>query len=426
MTDFQLSLSFSLYNKAIVLETKENLIRFGIVEKDDEELKEKLKKSAFAFLNEQNIEGKIFIDEENCCLFEQISLDSLRHEISLRYAVSDTEEKNGGDAVMLLDTLLSEAGKKGATDIHIEEKCVRFRRYGQMEEVCELSPEKNRELVRRIKVLANLNVLESRMAQDGQFTFSGDDQIFVRVSCIPSLTAKGSAESLVLRLLNVTKLPLTFEELGFDREQCKKIREVAKSEQGLILIAGATGSGKSTTAASLIREICEIHRERKKIITIEDPPEYLLDGVTQIHVDEDKGMSFAQSLRYVFRQDPDVIFVGEIRDEESARTVLQASLTGHLVIATVHAGGIMESSARMKELGVNFEEYSSVLQALIYQRLKLNEKNRTMELEARLLCKEKVSSEGDFFAAKKTFNAVPNIFPIQKRGNESGKREKFL
>ena len=236
-------------------------------------------------------------------------------------------------------------------------------------EICRLSSEKSRELVRRIKILSNLNVLESRRAQDGQFVFHGNGEVFVRVSCVPSVSESGSGESVVLRLLSAARVPLSIRELGFSESQCKHLEKVISKEQGLVLICGATGSGKSTTAASLLTRLNELNGGKKKIITIEDPPEYLLDGMTQIHVDEHNGMSFSDALRFVFRQDPDVIFVGEIRDARAAQTVLQASLTGHLVFATVHTGGIEETEARMKELGVDFSEFSSVLQAMIFQKL---------------------------------------------------------
>lgn len=371
---FDLSVSFSLYNGAVVLESGENLVRIGLTDIDNVELKKKLEKSVRQFGNQR-------------CDFVAIDDEKLRHEISLRYGESPRENERmneGSEAAMLLDTLLCEASRRGATDIHIEENRVRFRICGMLESVTELSSEKSRELIRRIKVLANLNVLESRRGQDGQFVFSAGNQVFVRVSCIPSFSGAGAAESVVLRLLNVARLPLSIGELGFSDEQCRNLREVLVKEQGLVLICGATGSGKSTTAASLLMEVGKIFGSKKKIITIEDPPEYVLDGVTQIHVDENCGMNFGEALRFIFRQDPDVIFVGEIRDCETARTVLQASLTGHLVFATVHTSGIRETAIRMKELGVDFSEFSSVLQAVIFQRLVCESGNK-VRLEAEVV-----------------------------------------
>lgn len=371
---FDLSVSFSLYNGAVVLESGESLVKIGLTDISNTELKAKLKKSVLQF-------GKYDCD------FVEIDEEKLRHEISLRYGESPRENERmneESEAAMLLDTLLSEASTRGATDIHIEENRVRFRICGMLDDVTELSCEKSRELIRRIKVLANLNVLENRRGQDGQFVFPAKNKIFVRVSCIPSFSGTGTAESVVLRLLNVARLPLSIDELGFSDEQCRNLRKVLLKEHGLILICGATGSGKSTTAASLLMEVEKIFGRKKKIITIEDPPEYVLDGVTQIHVDENCGMNFCEALRFIFRQDPDVIFIGEIRDCETARTVLQASLTGHLVFATVHTSGIRETAVRMKELGVDFSDFSSVLQAVIFQRLVCKSENK-VRLEAEVV-----------------------------------------
>lgn len=387
---FDLSVNFSLYNGAVVLDSGENFVKIGLTDISNENLKKKLRKSVKAFYE---LKGKKIAEE--ACLFLPLDEQSLKHEISLRYAKSERENErknDGSEATMLLDTLLSQAGKKGATDIHIEERRVRFRISSRLEEVCELSYEKYLELVRRIKVLANLNVLESRKAQDGHFVFRGQDQIFVRVSCLPSVSGNGNSESVVLRLLNVTRIPLSLKELGFTEEQCASLCKFIKNEDGLILICGSTGSGKSTTAASLLMELTKIFGDRKKIITIEDPPEYVLDGITQVHVDGEGGMSFSDALRFIFRQDPDVIFVGEIRDSISARTVLQASLTGHLVLATVHTSGLQETCIRMRELGVDFDELSSVLRAMIYQKL-LSDKGEKVRLEAKIMEKKEILAE---------------------------------
>ncbi len=416
---FDLSVNFSLYNGAVVLESGEDSVKIGLIDVENEGLKKKLRNSVKAFFS---MRGIPFSDER--CAFIPIDDERLKHEISLRYAESgrENERKNeGSEATMLLDTLLTEAGKQGATDIHIEEKRVRFRISARLEEVCELSFEKSLELVRRIKVLANLNVMETRHGQDGQFIFNDDEQIFVRVSCVPAVSGKGGAESVVLRLLNVTRVPLSLSELGFTDGQCAILRNILESEQGLILICGATGSGKSTTAASLLMELSEIYGDKKKIITIEDPPEYVLDGVTQISVDEDNGMSFSDALRFIFRQDPDVIYVGEIRDSLSARTVLQASLTGHLVLATVHTSGIEETAIRMRELGVDFTEFSSVLKAMIFQKL-VSDNAGSLRLEAKIVDSKDITENAAFSFPSKLRNKP---LPIQAQFSRAGKTMNF-
>ncbi|MBQ9205877.1 MAG: Flp pilus assembly complex ATPase component TadA [Treponema sp.] len=416
---FDLSVSFSRYNGAVVLESTENSVKIGLREITDEELKKKLLNSVKSYFG---MKGKIV--EDDACSFVQIDEATLTHEISLRYAQSsrENERKNeGSEAELLLDTLLRESAKSGATDIHIEEHRVRFRVYGRLEQVCELSSEKSRELVRRIKVLANLNVIECRHGQDGQFVFQGDDEIFVRVSCIPQVSknpSNESSESVVLRLLNVSRVPLSIEELGFSANQCESLRKMIAKEQGLILICGSTGSGKSTTAASLLSELNERSHEHKKIITIEDPPEYVLDGITQIHVDETNGMSFSDSLRYIFRQDPDVIFVGEIRDSLTARTVLQASLTGHLVFATVHTGSLAETAIRMKELGVDFAEFSSVLNGIVFQKLVFDsEIKNKIQLSAHTVAREEREFAEIFENGLSVRGKVP-FMPFAPRGSK--------
>ncbi|MBQ4379325.1 MAG: Flp pilus assembly complex ATPase component TadA [Treponema sp.] len=407
---FDLSVSFSHFNGAVVLESKEKYVKIGLTKIHNEDLKQKLRKSVQSYFG---MRGQI--TGEEVCEFIPIDDERLKSEISLRYGESSRENERQNDeseAAMLLDTLLKKAGKSGATDIHIEENRVRFRISGRLEEVSELSLEKSRELVRRIKILSGLNVLESRKGQDGQFVFSGDEQIFVRVSCIPSVSAfsgnEGGSESVVLRLLNVSRVPLSLSELGFEENQIEILKEAVKSAHGLILICGATGSGKSTTAASLLCLVNEMYGGRKKIITIEDPPEYVLDGCTQIKVDEEKGMSFTDSLRFIFRQDPDVIFIGEIRDSLTARTVLQASLTGHLVVATVHTSGINETQIRMKELGVNFAEFSSVLRVIVFQKLVCAD-DKKLHLEAEVTGGEECVKE-----RKSISTSIPLLTKSQK------------
>lgn len=394
---FDLSVSFSLFNGAVVLESGDDFVKIGLTKIDDERLKQRILKSVRSYFD---MKGKTPGDD--FCEFISIDDERLKSEISLRYGESERENERKNDAseaAMLLDTLLERAGKSAATDIHIEENRVRFRISGRLEDVSELSPEKSRELMRRIKVLSNLNVLECRKAQDGQFVFEGEDKIFVRVSSVPAVSKFScngeQTESMVLRLLNTSRIPLSLEELGFLDEQISLLKATLKYDYGLILICGATGSGKSTTAASLLREITFAGGEDKKIITIEDPPEYVLDGCTQIRVDGENGMSFTDALRYVFRQDPDVIFIGEIRDSLSARTVLQASLTGHLVFATIHTSGLEETHIRMKELGVDFGEIFSVLRGIVFQKLACHEDGRVV-LEAEVFGQEDIKSTNKF------------------------------
>ena len=409
---FELSVPYCLHNKVCILENYEKKVCFGLVDEKNQKLKSQLENSVRRFYQ---------IDEENIfdfCRFEKIGEDELKKFVSFSYGKSEKNESseisenvrktgnlekpeirnfciknnssNENAAALLLDSLIKQACDFGATDIHIEENLVRFRVNGFLEKICTLSFEKGRELVRRVKVLSKLDLMETRCAQDGQFVHKGESLVFVRVSCVPAVSrfieeksknAGENSENLVLRLLDVGKHPLELEKLGFSESQCTVLRWLLNHNDGLILICGATGIGKSTTAASLLLEIGKIWQGRKKIVSIEDPPEYALENVTQIKVDEKFGMSFSDSLRFVFRQDPDVIFIGEIRDEKSAKTAIQASITGHLVFATVHAGGIEECVLRIKELGAEVSLLKAVIRGIVFQRLSFFDENASLFAE---------------------------------------------
>lgn len=403
---FELSVPFSLHNKVCVLEDDGKNVKFGLVDDGNQNLKNQLRKNVrrFYHLDENEILA--------ACKFEKIGEEKLKKVVSFSYGESEAEknqkaeksEKRSAEnaAALLLDSLLNQASATGATDVHIEENLVRFRVNGVLEKVCALSLEKGRELIRRVKVLSKLDLMETRRGQDGQFVFckaeklekskksenqNGAVNVFVRVSCVPSVSRfyldgkNFDAENVALRLLDTERHPILLDSLGFSENQVAALRRLSQEKSGLILISGATGSGKSTTAASLLTEIAEKSGGKKKLISVEDPPEYALSDVTQIKVDEALGMSFSESLRFVFRQDPDVIFVGEVRDEISCKTVVQAALTGHLVFATVHAGGIREAVLRMRELGAREDELKAVLRAVIFQELSFSEAKAFLKAE---------------------------------------------
>ena len=393
---FVLSTPFSLYNETVVLKSEGDSIVFGLLDSSNESLKERLAKSVANFFRGSGKQGS--------CEFVQISREEFEKVASLQYGLTEDDsnvpvsresekEKNYHAAVLLLDSLLDEACRCGATDIHIEEKAVRFRAQGILYQVCPLAPERSRELIRRIKMLAKLDVLHQQKGQDGQFVakrqtapgkkLAEEGQLFVRVSIIPALSGDGEglAESVVLRLLDAARTPLDFASLGFSKEQSAILNEFAMQKNGLVLLCGATGSGKSTTAAAMLMAAAK--DARRKIITIEEPPEYILPGVTQIAVNGQFGLDFSDALRLIFRQDPDVIFIGEIRDEETARTALQAAVTGHLVFATMHTGGFYESLVRLGQLGSDAKEIATVLRGIIVQELESDGKK--VQLHARIL-----------------------------------------
>lgn len=304
----------------------------------------------------------------------------LRMQVSNLYSQNmSTTEKNplpekkeeDAAAVLLLDTIIADARSRNATDIHIEKNCVRFRISGKLELVRKLTEDKCIELIQRIKFLAGMNVLEKRRSQDGHFVYGETEPVFVRVSTAGVVGSKNieSEESIVIRLLDTKRLPLSMEKLGFNKSQLVKIKELSSNPNGLIIICGPTGAGKSTTAASLLLELEEIRNSSVKIISLEDPPEYIIPGVTQIQIDEKSGNSFSDALMHIFRQDPDVLMIGEIRDENSAAVAVRAALTGHLVIATLHTSTAAGVILRLENLGIPKNLIVSVLRGVIVQEL---------------------------------------------------------
>ena len=216
-----------------------------------------------------------------------------------------------------------------------------------------------------------MNVLENRRNQDGHFVYGKKDIVFARVSTVGIVGGQGNdaEESVVIRLLDTKRIPLTLKELGFNELQYKKIRELCYYQNGLVIICGPTGAGKSTTAASILVEIKRNMHDSVKIVSIEDPPEYLIPGITQIKIDEKLDNSFSNALAHVFRQDPDVLMIGEIRDEKSAAAAVRAALTGHLVLATLHTSSAAEAVLRLGNLGIPYNLIVSVLKGVIVQDL---------------------------------------------------------
>ncbi|MCD6319124.1 MAG: type II secretion system ATPase GspE [Candidatus Desulfofervidaceae bacterium] len=269
--------------------------------------------------------------------------------------------------IRLLNALLLQAVKERASDIHIEpyekELVVRMRIDGILHRV--LTPPKivQEALISRIKIMANLDIAEKRLPQDGRLRIliAGRD-IDIRVSIVPT----SFGERVVLRLLDRKQGVLGLWEIGLEKEDEKMLEELLLRPNGIILVTGPTGSGKTTT---LYAALNRVHSESKNIITIEDPVEYQLKGVGQIQVNPKIGLSFASGLRSILRQDPDVIMVGEIRDRETAEIAIQASLTGHLVLSTLHTNDASSAITRLIEMGIEPFLVASSLIGIIAQRL---------------------------------------------------------
>ena len=275
--------------------------------------------------------------------------------------------------VKLVNSMMYDALVAGASDIHLETTPgglkIKYRLDGVLAEMRTVSGQQvAEEVISRIKYVARADISERRKPQDGRFNVPAEGRkVDIRVSIIPSI----HGENAVLRILDKKALAdeikgLRLDALGFEPDQVLQIRHLAREAYGMLLVTGPTGSGKSTT---LYATVSEINTGVDKIITIEDPVEYQLPGVTQIQVDEDKELTFAKGLRSILRHDPDKILVGEIRDPETAQIAIQAALTGHLVFSTVHANNAFDVLARLIHMGVEPYNIISAMNAIVAQRL---------------------------------------------------------
>ena len=271
-------------------------------------------------------------------------------------------------AVKLFNQLVNTAISNEASDLHIESSSsglkLRYRVDGKLLELGNLPPEYLKEmLISRIKILANLNIAEKRLPQDGRITVNVSGRsIDVRVSTIPII----NGESVVLRFLDSEKGPNDLTALSFSNHTLSTLRRLLKAPHGMILTTGPTGSGKTTTLYAALQELNLVER---KIITLEDPIEYRLENINQIQINPKVGLNFASLLRSVLRQDPDIIMVGEIRDEETARLATQSALTGHLVLSSLHTNNAFGAINRLLDMGLEPFLISAAVRAIISQRL---------------------------------------------------------
>lgn len=269
--------------------------------------------------------------------------------------------------IRLINAMLTEAIKDKASDIHIEtyerQLLVRFRVDGVLREILRLQRNIASVLISRIKVMSKLDIAEKRIPQDGRMVLRiGGRAIDVRVSTLPS----NYGERIVLRLLDKNSVSLDLATLGLSLKNQQQIDELIRRPHGIILVTGPTGSGKSTT---LYAALSRLNARVRNIMTVEDPIEYELDGISQTQVNPKVDMTFARSLRAILRQDPDVVLVGEIRDGETAQIAVQASLTGHLVLSTLHTNSALGALSRLKDMGIAPFLLSTSLLAVLAQRL---------------------------------------------------------
>jgi general secretion pathway protein E len=269
--------------------------------------------------------------------------------------------------VKFVTRIIQKAVDEKATDIHIEPDAnsmgVRFRRDGMLTHVENVSQALHAGVVSRLKILARLNIAERRLPQDGRLRLSVRGQeIDFRLSVVPSI----HGETVVLRILDRETVRLELKTLGYDAASAEKIRNITGKPNGMVLVTGPTGSGKTTTLYSIL---AELNRPEVKIFTVEDPVEYRMKGVTQLQIDPAIGLTFASALRSVLRQDPDIILVGEIRDRETAEIAIQAALTGHLVLSTLHTNSAIGAFSRLRDMGIEPFLIDATMRGVIGQRL---------------------------------------------------------
>ena len=277
------------------------------------------------------------------------------------------ESQDDAPIIRLINGLIAEAARVGASDVHIEPFAtalvVRFRVDGVMREALSLPARIAPLLVSRVKVMARLDIAERRVPQDGRISLSmGAKALDVRVSTLPAR----AGERVVLRILDKDQGTLSLQDLGMSPEVLTALQKALQVPNGIVLVTGPTGSGKTTT---LYAGLSTLNDGARNILTVEDPVEYAMDGVGQTQVNTKVGMTFAAGLRAILRQDPDVVMVGEIRDPETAQIAVQASLTGHMVLSTVHTNDAVGAITRLRDMGVEPFLLASTVRLILAQRL---------------------------------------------------------
>ena len=277
------------------------------------------------------------------------------------------QEEEDAPVVRLVKAILTGAIDAGASDIHLEphqpEMRVRYRVDGELQQVMTIPTHIEQSVVSRIKVMADMNTTETRRAQDGHLSLSENGKkVNYRVSGIPTV----GGEKMVLRLLDEGSKIFDLQKLGIEPQDLKLLQTVVEKPHGMFIVTGPTGSGKSTTLYALLSKMNEISRN---IVTVEDPVEYRIPGINQVQSNNEHGLGFTNALKYIMRQDPDVIMIGEVRDHETAGLAVQAALTGHLMISTLHTNDAPSTIARLNDLGIDHFKIAGALIGSIAQRL---------------------------------------------------------
>ncbi len=323
-------------------------------------------KSDYEDVEELQQELTIVLDRD--IKIESVATKALDSCLSVNFRkVSTKQTENFSFQEDFLKKLITSAQDYGSSDIHIEplekEARIRFRLDGKLKTQFTIKKEEYPQLVNQIKIQSGLDIAQKRISQDGRISFRLDQYDFdIRVSSMPTL----HGEKMVLRLLSRNTSSIALDDLGFTQNELKEYREAIKNSQGIILISGPTGSGKTTTLYGTLKEL---NKETSNILTIEDPIEYTLEGINQVQLKEDIGFNFPKALRTFLRQDPDIIMVGEIRDNDTASMAIKAALTGHLVLSTIHTNSAWGTVSRLIDMEVPSYLLASTLCISIAQRL---------------------------------------------------------
>ena len=298
---------------------------------------------------------------------EDLGGTSVNIELVQIHDIQDQSVDQDAPVITLVNGILGDAIRKKASDIHVEsyeKRCrVRMRMDGTLIETLQIPNEMKRAVVARLKIMARMDIGESRVPQDGRIKLRmGQTEIDFRVNSLPTLFG----EKVVLRLLSKGNLQLDLSKMGFDTQQLELFRKGIYSASGMVLVTGPTGSGKTTT---LYSAITELNKQSDNISTAEEPVEYNFEGINQVEVNKDVGLTYATVLRAMLRQDPDIILVGEIRDYETAETAIQAALTGHLVLSTLHTNDAPATIVRLVNMGIEPFLLTACLNVVVAQRL---------------------------------------------------------
>ncbi len=299
------------------------------------------------------------------------AVEDFKKEIGLEQ-ITEIEEEilnevSNAPVVRLVDSIIQHAIRTKASDIHIEPYenniRIRFRIDGELQEIMTSSKNTHSAIVTRIKILGRMDIAEKRIPQDGRVEMHIDNKdVDLRISVLPTVYG----EKIVIRLLDRSSTIMTKSQLGFSDDNIKMFDKIIQSPNGIILVTGPTGSGKTTTLYAVLNELNNINRN---IITVEDPVEYRLDGINQVQVNTKAGLTFANGLRSILRQDPDIIMIGEIRDSETAEIAVRAAITGHLVLSTMHTNDSASTVSRMMDMGIEPYLVSSSVVGVVAQRL---------------------------------------------------------